>query len=95
MKDYERALDYYQQALRLQEKVLGKTHPFTVGTVMNMATMYYKGFKDYVKAEEMYRHALDGYAMLLGKEHEEMKNCARKLAVLLADGSEGQGEDQS
>ena len=30
MKDYEGALDYYQQALRVQEKVLGKTHPDTL-----------------------------------------------------------------
>ena len=29
MKGHEGALDYYEQALRVQEKVLGKTHPST------------------------------------------------------------------
>ena len=39
MEDYEETLDYYQQALRVQEKVLGKTHPSTLITIMNMATV--------------------------------------------------------
>ena len=30
MKDYEGALGYYQQAFRVQEKVLGRTHPDTL-----------------------------------------------------------------
>ena len=35
--DNEGALDYYyQQALRMQEKVLGKTHPETLNTITNI-----------------------------------------------------------
>eukprot|EP00518_Triparma_eleuthera_P016242 CAMPEP_0197558154 /NCGR_PEP_ID=MMETSP1320-20131121/18564_1 /TAXON_ID=91990 /ORGANISM="Bolidomonas sp., Strain RCC2347" /LENGTH=62 /DNA_ID=CAMNT_0043119435 /DNA_START=1 /DNA_END=186 /DNA_ORIENTATION=- len=61
MEDYEGALDYFQQVSRGKEKVLGKTHPSTLNTIMNMATAYTVGLKDFVKAEVMYRQALDGY----------------------------------
>eukprot|EP00518_Triparma_eleuthera_P005693 CAMPEP_0182458382 /NCGR_PEP_ID=MMETSP1319-20130603/3738_1 /TAXON_ID=172717 /ORGANISM="Bolidomonas pacifica, Strain RCC208" /LENGTH=36 /DNA_ID= /DNA_START= /DNA_END= /DNA_ORIENTATION= len=36
MKDYKGALDFYQQARRMQEKVFGRTHPETLRTIMNM-----------------------------------------------------------
>ena len=47
LKDCKGALNYYQQALRGQERVLGKTQPYTLGTVMNMANTYMDGLKDY------------------------------------------------
>jgi tetratricopeptide (TPR) repeat protein len=40
MKDYEGALDYYQQALRVQEKVLGKTHPDTLKQIKDKINKY-------------------------------------------------------
>ena len=82
MKDYEGALGYYQQALRVKEKVLGKTHPGTLMTIMNMAVTYGDGLGDRVKEEEMHRQALDGYKRSLGKEHEHTKKCAMNLARL-------------
>ena len=60
-KDYEGALDYYHQALRASEKVLGKTDPHTLDTIMNMAVAYKDGLQDFPNVEEMYRRALDGY----------------------------------
>ena len=84
MEDYEGALGYYQQALRVEEKVLGKSHPSTLTTIMNMAVAYKAGLKDFTKAEEMYRQALDGWERSLGKQHGETKKCARNLAILLA-----------
>ena len=84
MKDYEGELGYYQQALRVQEKVLGKTHPSTLMTIINMAGTYTDGLKDFTKAERMYRQALDGYEKALGKDHGSTKRCARNLAILLA-----------
>ena len=83
MKEYEGELDYYQQALRASEKVLGKTHPDNLDTIMNMAGVYMDGTKEFAKAEEMYRRALDGYEKSLGRDHEDTKNCARGLALLL------------
>ena len=82
MEDYKGALDYLQQTLRMKEKILGKSHPDTLATVMGMANTYKIGSKDLVKAEEMYRHALDGYERALGKQHERTKTCAKNLAVL-------------
>ena len=83
MKDYEGALGYYQQALTVQEKTLGKTHPDTLRTIMNMAYTYQVGLKDFMKAEKMYRQALDGYENSLGKQHEDTKLCAENMANLL------------
>ena len=83
MESYEVALDYFQQALRGQEKVLGKTHPDTLNTIMNMATVNKDGLKDFAKAEEMYRLALDGHEKSLGNDHECTKRCAKNLIILL------------
>ena len=84
MKDYEGALDYYQQALRGKEKVLGKTHPETLRTMEGMACAYSDGLKDFTKAEEMYWcFTLDGYEKSTGKDHEGTKRCARNLNILL------------
>ena len=83
IQDWQGALDYFLQALRVQEKVLRKTHPHTLGTIMNMAAVYGDGLGDRVKDEEMLRLALDGYEKSLGKDHEDTKECARNLAILL------------
>ena len=53
MKDYEGALDYYQQAHKVSEKVLGKTHTSTLDAIMNMAIVYEDGLGDRAKDEEM------------------------------------------
>ena len=82
IKDFEGALDYYQQAGRDKDKVLGKTHPSTLMTIMNMAVAY-NAMKDFTKAEEMFRLYLDGREKSLGKDHEDTKMCARNLARLL------------
>ena len=45
MKDNAGAHGYYQQALRVQEKVLGKMHPDTLGSIMNIGNMHmHRGF---------------------------------------------------
>ena len=77
----------------MKEKVLGKTHPDTVDTIMNMAIVYKAGLKDFAKAEEMYRVALDGYEKSLGKAHEDTKHYARNLNILLEDA--GRHEDKA
>jgi len=83
MKDYEKALEYYERALKGREKTLGKTHPDTLNTVGNIAIVYDDGMKDYEKAEELYRRALEGYEAQLGKDHKSTKNCANNLAICL------------
>ena len=60
MEDYKGTLDYYQQALRASEKVLGKTHPDTLDNIMNTANMH-TDMRDSQKAAEMYKLVLDDY----------------------------------
>ena len=67
---------------------MGKTHPSTLDTIMNMASTYMEGLKNFAKAEKMYRQALDGFERSLGKEHDKTKRCAGNLAVLLGQKGE-------
>ena len=83
MEDYEGALEYYQKALRGKEKLLDKTHPDTLATIMNMATAHMQRLKDFTKAEKMLRRALDGSEKSLGKDYKDTEGCARNLAILL------------
>ena len=71
-----------QLGIVLDDKVLGKTHPDTLMTIMNMAIVY-KKTENFAKAEDMYTQALDGHEKSLGKDHADTKNCARNLAILL------------
>ena len=88
MGGYEKALEYYERALKGREKTLGKTHPDTLSTVMNIANVYNDGMKDCEKAEELYRRALEGYEAQLGKDHEHTKDCAENLARCLEQAGE-------
>ena len=82
-KDYEGALDYFQEELRVLEKVVGKNYPDTLLTIMNIAAVFMDGLRDLTKEEEMSRLALDGYKKSLGKDHEGTKKCAENMAQLL------------
>ena len=84
MKDYEGALDHYQEVRSVQEKVLEKTHPDTLTTIINMAGTYIKT-ENSTKVEETYRFALDGYEKSLGKDHQDTKDYVRGLNILLED----------
>ena len=67
----------------MQEKVLRKTHPDTLATIMNMAIVYKDGLKNFTKAEDMFTLTLNGYEKSLGKDHEYTMDCGRNLNVLL------------
>jgi tetratricopeptide (TPR) repeat protein len=41
--DYQEALKWYEKALVIQEKVLGKDHPDTAETYNNIAFVYDRG----------------------------------------------------
>ena len=88
LKDYEKALEYYERALKGNEKMLGKMHPETLMTVMNIANVYNDGLKDYGKAEELYQRVLEGNEAQLGKDHERTKRCAMNLAGCFAKAGE-------
>ena len=82
IEDFEWSLNYFKQALGVKKKVLRKTHPDTLTTIMIMAVAYMDGTKDFTKAEEMFRLALDGREKSLGKDHERTQERAFNLAVL-------------
>ena len=64
---------------------MGNTHTDTLDTIMNIG-MVYKKTGNFTKAEELYMLALDRYEKLLGKDHEDTKDCARNLALLVVGG---------
>ena len=85
---YDKALEWYQRALDGSEKVLGKDHPGTLGTVQNMATVFQnKG--EYDKALEWYQHALNGQEKALGRGHPTTVNTANAMASLKSLRSHG------
>ena len=93
MEDYAGALDYYQQALRANQKVLGKTHPNTLGTIMNTVKVYMLGLKDSMKTEELYRRALNACEKSLGKDRERTKDCVYNLNILLRKNDKDKKDD--
>ena len=66
--DYPKALEWYQKALEIREKVLGKDHPST-GTTYNNIAGVYDSQGDYPKALEWYQKALNILEKRLGTEH--------------------------
>ena len=90
MQDNEGSLDFLSRALRGKEKNLGKTHPSTLATVMNMGNAYVcmlgvdhdPSKKIFERAEGLYRQALEGRESSLGRQHIDTKKCAMNLAGL-------------
>ena len=57
MKDYSKALEFYQKTLAIQEKYLPENHPDLATTYSNIASVY-NIMKDYSKALEFYQKSL-------------------------------------
>ncbi|GMH57950.1 hypothetical protein TrLO_g7276 [Triparma laevis f. longispina] len=83
LKNYEKAFEYYEKDLKGSEKTLGKNHPDTLATVMNIAIIYVSGLNDYGKAEELFERALMGYEAQLGKDNKYTKLCAKNFKLCL------------
>lgn len=75
LKNYEKALGYFESAFEGYEKILGMNHPDTVGAVMSMAVVYTR-LKDFRKVEELFPRALEGLEAQLGKDDVKTKQCA-------------------
>ena len=69
--------------MKRKEKTLGKTHPSTLMTVMNIALVYEGDLKNYVKATEYFERGVKGFEAQLGKEHEYTKKAAEQLKICL------------
>ena len=78
--DYSQSLEYYNKALTIREKVLGKEHPDTARIYNNIAVVYdHKG--DYDRALEFYGKALTICEKVSGKEHPNTASTYNNMAV--------------
>jgi len=77
--NYDEALEWYQKALEISEKVLGKEHPSTATTYNNIAGVYSRQ-GDYPKALEWYQKALEIHEKVLGKEHPSTATTYNNIA---------------
>jgi tetratricopeptide (TPR) repeat protein len=68
--NYDKALEYYKQALEIQEKVLSKKHPYTADSYNNVGIVYCK-LANYDKALEYHKQALGIREIVLSKEHPD------------------------
>ena len=59
-----------KRALEARERVLGKEHPDTLGSVNNLAALYHDQGR-YGEAEPLYKRALEASERVLGKEHPD------------------------
>ena len=66
--DYAKALEYYQKAVSVKEKVLGTKHPKTAVFYSNLAGVY-QALGDYAKAGKFYKDALAVFQAKLGLQH--------------------------
>jgi tetratricopeptide (TPR) repeat protein len=62
------AEEMYQRALNSKEIALGLDHTSTLGTVINLGSLYREQGK-LKEAKEMYQRALKGYEKALGLDH--------------------------
>ena len=64
--DYEKAMEFYQKAIKISEQVLGEQHPNTVSTYNNLGGVY-QAQGDYEKAMEFYQKAMEIKEQVLGE----------------------------
>ena len=85
MGDYQKALEYYDKALKVVETVLGPEHPSTATTYNNMAGVY-QAMGDYPKALEYYEKDRRISETVLGPEHPSTATTYNNLALLYFEG---------
>ena len=78
---YEQAIPIARQLLEISEKINGPEHPFTAGSLNNLAALY-DSMGDYAKAEPLYLRALAIREKALGPEHPDTATSLNNLAVL-------------
>jgi tetratricopeptide (TPR) repeat protein len=82
--EYLQALEWYQKALVIREKVLGKEHPDTATICNNIAGVYNKQGK-YAQALEWYLKALNINEKVLGKAHPSTASTYNNIAAVYDD----------
>lgn len=90
LAQYQQAEYFYTFALAIREKVLGAEHPYTAGSLNNLAGLYESQGR-YEKALPLYERALAIYEKALGAEHPFTATSLNNLAYLYY--SQGRYED--
>jgi len=80
--NYSKAEAMNQQALQLKEKVLGKEHPDTLGSMNNLASSLRRQGK-FAEAETIDRQTLQLKVKVLGKEHPDTLGSINNLLLSL------------
>ena len=84
---YQKAIEWYEKALAIREKVFGKEHSNTAATYKYIARVYhYQG--EYAKALEWHEKALAIHEKVFGKEHTETANTYDNIASVYSDQGE-------
>ena len=81
---YREAEPLWKSVLTFCEQVLGPEHPDTLGTVNNLALLYW-GQGKYEQAELLYQRALEAKERVLGPEHPDTLSTINNLAVLYVE----------
>jgi tetratricopeptide (TPR) repeat protein len=84
---YEEAAKLDRRALEGREKVLGKEHPDTIGSVSNLASGLHKQ-GELTAAEKLYRQVVESTENVLGKNHPDTLTSVNNLALVLRDQGE-------
>ncbi len=82
--NYDEALKYYNIALGIREKTLGKDHPDTAATYNNLAILYHD-LGNYDKSLKYYEINLEICKKTLGKDHPSTAATYHNLAGLYRD----------
>ena len=78
---YAKAEPLFKEALGIRQKVLGREHSVTSGSLNNLAALY-EDMGDYGRAEPLYREALEIRQKVLGREHPFTAISLNNLALL-------------
>lgn len=90
--EYGEAERQFQQAIKLNESVLGEEHPNVVVSVNNLG-LALNGQGEYSEAERYYRRALHVREKVFGVDHPEVAKSVSSLGnVLLRQGEYGKAE---
>ena len=79
--NYASALEWYQKARRMRERVLGTDHPDTATTYNNIAAVYYAQ-GNYASALERFQKALRISERVLGTDHPDTANIYGGIALV-------------
>jgi tetratricopeptide (TPR) repeat protein len=82
--DYDRAIEFFEKAIAIEEEKIGKDHPDTAISYDNLASVYsFKG--DYDRAIELYERALKIKEAKLGRDHSDTATTYNNLILVYKD----------